>query len=71
MLGGPDTMLEIALPAGFMKLFRTDYDWNFSTVPQKNVKNRELYWPRGKTLGGSSSMNAMIYQVCNFFLKFF
>jgi choline dehydrogenase len=60
--GGADTALEHSLPAAFMKLFRTDADWNFDTVPQKKAHNRNFYWPRGKVLGGSSNLNAMIYQ---------
>jgi choline dehydrogenase len=59
--GPPDRKKEIHIPAAFSKLFRTDVDWNFSTEPQRHLKGRSLYWPRGKTLGGSSSINAMIY----------
>ncbi len=59
--GGPDKKLEIGIPAAFANLHRTEVDWGFSTEPQKNVDNRRLYLPRGKTLGGSSSTNAMAY----------
>ena len=59
--GGPDTRAEIHIPAAFSKLFKTDHDWNYTTAPQEHMGGRELYWPRGKTLGGSSSINAMIY----------
>jgi choline dehydrogenase len=59
--GPPDRKREIHIPAAFSKLFKTDVDWDFSTVPQEHLNGRSLYWPRGKTLGGSSSMNAMIY----------
>lgn len=59
--GGPDKKLEIGIPAAFANLHRTEVDWGFSTEPQKNVNNRRLYLPRGKTLGGSSSTNAMAY----------
>jgi len=59
--GPPDRKREIHIPAAFSKLFRTEVDWNFSTEPQEHLNGRRLYWPRGKTLGGSSSMNAMIY----------
>jgi choline dehydrogenase len=46
-----------------MKLFgNSKYDWNLYTEPQKYMGNRRMFWPRGKTLGGSSSINAMIYQ---------
>ncbi len=59
--GPPDRKREIHIPAAFSKLFRTEVDWNFSTDPQAHLNGRSLYWPRGKTLGGSSSINAMIY----------
>ncbi len=51
----------IHIPAGFAKLFRGDMDWNYLTEPQKELDGREIYWPRGKVLGGSSSMNAMMW----------
>jgi len=59
--GPPDRKREIHIPAAFSKLFQSDVDWNFSTEPQEHLNGRRLYWPRGKMLGGSSSMNAMIY----------
>ncbi|HEX5729122.1 GMC family oxidoreductase [Microbacterium sp.] len=59
--GGPDTALELHVPAAFKKLFRGAYDWNYDTVPQPALENRSVYWPRGKTLGGSSSLNAMMW----------
>jgi choline dehydrogenase len=59
--GGPDTAREIRIPAAFSKLFKTEVDWNYSTEPEPYLNNRKLYWPRGKVLGGSSSINAMIY----------
>ena len=45
----------------FGKLFKTQYDWDYSTAPEPFCDRRRLYLPRGRTLGGSSSMNAMIY----------
>jgi choline dehydrogenase len=51
----------IHIPAGFAKLFRGDMDWDYLTEPQKELDGREIYWPRGKMLGGSSSMNAMMW----------
>ena len=51
----------IHIPAGFAKLFRGDMDWDYLTEPQKELDGREIYWPRGKVLGGSSSMNAMMW----------
>lgn len=59
--GGRDTAREIRIPAAFSKLFKTAVDWNYSTEPEPHLNNRRLYWPRGKVLGGSSSINAMIY----------
>ncbi|NBC18311.1 MAG: choline dehydrogenase, partial [Bacteroidetes bacterium] len=59
--GGRDTAPNIQIPAAFSKLFKTKHDWDYSTVPQPHLNDRELYVPRGKVLGGSSSINAMIY----------
>jgi choline dehydrogenase len=59
--GGPDSAREIRIPAAFSKLFKTAVDWDYSTEPEPHLYNRTLYWPRGKVLGGSSSINAMIY----------
>ena len=59
--GGPDSALELHVPAAFSKLFRGRYDWGYDTVPQERLEGRTVYWPRGKTLGGSSSLNAMMW----------
>jgi choline dehydrogenase len=59
--GAPDKALELHVPAAFSKLFRGEYDWNYDTVPQPALENRTVFWPRGKTLGGSSSLNAMMW----------
>ncbi len=59
--GGPDRRREIHIPAAFSKLFKSECDWNYSTTPQPGLDGRELFWPRGKVLGGSSSINAMMY----------
>jgi choline dehydrogenase len=59
--GGPDQQREIHVPVAFCKLFRGPHDWAYYTEEQPQLKNRKLYWPRGKVLGGSSSINAMIY----------
>ncbi|MCW2919042.1 MAG: Choline dehydrogenase [Actinomycetia bacterium] len=59
--GGPDKKTEIQVPAAFPKLFKTEYDWNFSTARQAELENRELYWTRVRMLGGSSSLNAMMW----------
>lgn len=59
--GGPDRSIRLHVPAAFSKLFRGRYDWNYDTVPQPALEGRTVYWPRGKTLGGSSSLNAMMW----------
>jgi len=59
--GGRDKKREIHIPAAFSKLFKTACDWAFTTEEQPHLLNRKLYWPRGKVVGGSSSINAMIY----------
>ena len=59
--GGPDSAPELHIPAAFTRLFRGRYDWNYDTVPQPALENRTVFWPRGKTLGGSSSLNAMMW----------
>jgi choline dehydrogenase len=59
--GPPDDADEIHIPAALNLLFQSTYDWNFHTVPQQRAAGRSVYWPRGRMLGGSSSMNAMIY----------
>ncbi|GGC57815.1 GMC family oxidoreductase N-terminal domain-containing protein [Hoyosella rhizosphaerae] len=59
--GPEDTNQFIHIPAAFSKLYRTDVDWDYSTTPQPQLGGRQIYWPRGKTLGGCSSMNAMMW----------
>lgn len=59
--GGADDAREVRIPAAFSKLFKTPFDWDYSTEEEPHLNGRRLYWPRGKMLGGSSSMNAMIY----------
>jgi choline dehydrogenase len=63
--GGPDKKQEIHIPAAWPKLFKTPFDWNYSTEEQPHLNGRKLYWPRGKVLGGSSSVNVMIYSRAN------
>jgi choline dehydrogenase len=53
------------IPAGFPFLFQKDADFNYHTEPQPALNNRRLFWPRGKMLGGCSSINASIYQRCS------
>jgi choline dehydrogenase len=59
--GPPDDADEIHIPAAISTLFKSTYDWDYSTVPQSRAADRAIYWPRGRVLGGSSSINAMIY----------
>ena len=59
--GPPDDADEIHIPAAINLLFQSTYDWNYQTTPQERAAGRSIYWPRGRTLGGSSSINAMIY----------
>lgn len=60
--GPPDNSPFINVPGGVIPLMRSKhYNWQFWTVEQKNLGNRKLYWPRGRTLGGSSAINAMCY----------
>jgi choline dehydrogenase len=59
--GPPDDADEIHIPAALNLLFKSTYDWDYQTVPQERAGGRSIYWPRGRTLGGSSSVNAMIY----------
>ncbi len=60
--GGDDRGIdEVTIPAAFPNLFKTEHDWDFETVEQKHALGRRMYWPRGKILGGSSSINAQLY----------
>ena len=59
--GGPTETSEINLPTGYRSLQDTHYDWAYRTVPQLQLNNRRIFWPRGKGLGGSSAINYMVY----------
>lgn len=59
--GPRDKNRFIGIPAAFSKLFRSEVDWDYLTEPQPGLGGRQIYWPRGKVLGGSSSMNAMMW----------
>jgi len=59
--GGPDSKQEVHIPIAFPTLFKSECDWAYETEAQAALHQRRLYWPRGKMLGGSSSMNGMIY----------
>ncbi|ROH87909.1 choline dehydrogenase [Stagnimonas aquatica] len=60
--GPPDASPFIHMPAGIIPVIRSDtYNWKYWTAPEPNMGNRPMHWPRGRTLGGSSSINAMCY----------
>jgi choline dehydrogenase len=59
--GPVDTDPAIHSPQGWPKLLGGPEDWGLFTTPQRHANNRKLFWPRGKVLGGSSSLNGMIY----------
>lgn len=58
--GSKDRKLEIRIPAAFSKLYRSSVDWGYDTAPQQALDGREVVFPRGKTLGGSAAINAMM-----------
>src|SRR5215471_1025110 len=59
--GGAREPLATRIPAAFYKLFKSRHDWAYFTEPEAAMGGRRLYVPRGKVLGGSSAINAMIY----------
>ena len=60
--GPPDRYPWIHIPIGYAKtMFHPVYNWRFKTEPQPHMNGREVYWPRGRTLGGSSAINGLIY----------
>jgi len=60
--GPPDTSWLISMPMGVIGLIGSPkHNWCFETEPEAQLNGRRLFWPRGKTLGGSSSINAMVY----------
>jgi choline dehydrogenase len=59
--GGRDRSPNIKIPAAFGKQFHSKLDWDYWTEPEPHLDGRSLYIPRGRSLGGSSSMNAMLY----------
>ena len=58
--GGPDNSRR-SHAAAPDRAVEEPYDWAYDTVPQAHAHDRKLFWPRGETLGGSSSLNGMIY----------
>jgi choline dehydrogenase len=59
--GGPDTKDNIHVPLGYLQLQRTDVDWDYVSAPEPGCGGRRIALPRGRVLGGSSSINAMVY----------
>ncbi len=60
--GGSDRRLWVQLPIGYARSFRDpQVNWMYQTEPEPALNNRSSYWPRGKLLGGSGSINAMAY----------
>lgn len=59
--GPSDRHLHVQMPTGIPKLFKSSRDYAYQSVPQSGAADRSMFLPRGKTLGGSSSINAMIY----------
>ena len=59
--GPPDTEEGLHIPVAFSQLYKTPFDWDFATEPEPALDDRSIYLPRGRVLGGSSSLNAMIY----------
>jgi choline dehydrogenase len=59
--GGRDVNPAIHDPGRLHELWLSEEDWAFETVPQRHASDRRLAWPRGRVLGGSSCLNAMIW----------
>ena len=59
--GGNDRHPYIHMPAGFAKLTGASHSWGYSTQPQPRMNNRAMWYPQGKVLGGSTSINAQVY----------
>jgi choline dehydrogenase len=60
--GGSDRSLWIQVPIGYGRTFSDPrYNWMYEAEPDPTLENRRGFWPRGKVLGGSSSINAMVY----------
>jgi choline dehydrogenase len=60
--GPEDKSIWMKIPAGAARVIGPGpTNWAYFTEPEKHLRNRKIYWPRGKTLGGSSSINGMVY----------
>jgi choline dehydrogenase-like flavoprotein len=59
--GGSDRSMYVRMPAGIANLAGPKFNWGYATAPQPAMNGRRMYQPRGRLLGGSSSVNAMVY----------
>ena len=60
--GPSDGSFKIKVPLGYGSLFYDQkFNWKYETEPETELNGRKMYWPRGKVLGGSSAINAMVY----------
>jgi choline dehydrogenase len=59
--GDPDDHEAIDTPSQWVQLLESELDWGYTTTPQPGLNGRQDYWPRGKTLGGTSSINGLVY----------
>ncbi len=59
--GGPDSVAELHIPAAFPAVFKSGLDWDLFGEQEPGLGGRRLYLPRGRVIGGSGSINAMIY----------
>ncbi|HEY7836398.1 MAG TPA: GMC family oxidoreductase N-terminal domain-containing protein [Solirubrobacteraceae bacterium] len=59
--GPPDVNENIHVPLGYLQLGATEVDWDYHSAPEANCDQRRITLPRGRVLGGSSSINAMVY----------
>ncbi|MGH7635573.1 MAG: GMC family oxidoreductase N-terminal domain-containing protein, partial [Gemmatimonadaceae bacterium] len=59
--GPPDNSLLIRMPAAVAKSIASPrFNWHYRTEPQAHMDGRRIYWPRGRVLGGSSAINALV-----------
>ena len=59
--GPPDVNENIHVPLGYLQLGATEVDWDYHSAPEPHCDDRRIVLPRGRVLGGSSSINAMVY----------
>ena len=59
--GGPDSDPAVRIPGAALRLLGSALDWGYTTAPQPGLSGRTVHWPRGKVLGGSSSLNFQMW----------